>query len=289
MHDVSRLLAVALLLGALRCGSEGNTPPPVASSKRPVLEHLMAHLDEGGVSMLVDGEPIGPGCAGGSGITLPVRPDAQQDVAGVSACARKLKSDPRLDGETSVTIAASPGMRYADVIALADALRVDTAGELFPEVHFGAPRRTPTASTKLPSPPLAISLIAMSDRTARVERGTEPTIVRISKTAIDVGEDAAPVLAYRSLDELRENGLDVKHKRNGQDDPFIVPLGHTLKRYRDDDKKLRAAIGLDAASSELLLVADESVPYRVLYEVLYTAGQSEFGRYQLLVRAKSSR
>jgi biopolymer transport protein ExbD len=37
------------------------------------------------------------------------------------------------------------------------------------------------------------------------------------------------------------------------------------------------------------VIADKTTPYRLLVEVLYTLGQSEYGRYHLMViQAKSS-
>jgi len=33
----------------------------------------------------------------------------------------------------------------------------------------------------------------------------------------------------------------------------------------------------------IVVIADQSTPYRLLSEVLYTAGQAEFGKYRLMV------
>ena len=57
-----------------------------------------------------------------------------------------------------------------------------------------------------------------------------------------------------------------------------------LQRYRDNDRRIREATGKDASTSDAIIVADEDTPYRLLFEVLYTAGQCEFGKYHLLVR-----
>ncbi len=64
-----------------------------------------------------------------------------------------------------------------------------------------------------------------------------------------------------------------------------MPLANTLANARDTDKKIRAAKGLDTSSSEAVIVADATTPYRLLIEVLFTAGQSEFGKYHLMVRS----
>ncbi|HMY20877.1 MAG TPA: biopolymer transporter ExbD, partial [Polyangium sp.] len=52
---------------------------------------------------------------------------------------------------------------------------------------------------------------------------------------------------------------------------------------RDLDKAVRAAKGLNPASSEAIVVVDKTTPYRLLIEVLFTLGQSEFGKYHLMV------
>jgi hypothetical protein len=37
---------------------------------------------------------------------------------------------------------------------------------------------------------------------------------------------------------------------------------------------------------ELVLIADQTIPYRMVSEVLYTAGQAEYGKYRLVVLKK---
>lgn len=64
---------------------------------------------------------------------------------------------------------------------------------------------------------------------------------------------------------------------------FIVPLANRLENARRVDKKIREAMGKDASTSEAIIVADADTPYRLFIEVLFTLGQSEFGKYHLLV------
>ena len=49
------------------------------------------------------------------------------------------------------------------------------------------------------------------------------------------------------------------------------------------DKILRTAKGKDASFSEAIVIADHTTPYRLFMEVLFTLGQTEFGRYHLMV------
>ena len=65
----------------------------------------------------------------------------------------------------------------------------------------------------------------------------------------------------------------------------IVDLSEKDARERSEwiDKAVRAAKGLDPRTSEAIIVADKTTPYRLLMEVLYTLGQSEFSKYHLQV------
>ncbi len=115
--------------------------------------------------------------------------------------------------------------------------------------------------------------------------GEEGVIIRISKTQITVGDEVHPVVEYADREQLGQTGLDARYKRNGPNDLYIQPLAQVLQRYRQNDRALREARGKDATTSEAIIVADETTPYRLLFEVLYTAGQCEFGKYHLLVRS----
>ena len=101
---------------------------------------LTALITGEGVALKTRGASIAPGCDGvGLGVTVPNRGD-EIDVAGLAACARKIKARPEAASETQVTLAASPGVPYETVVAVMDALRADAEGGLFPEVTLGAVR-----------------------------------------------------------------------------------------------------------------------------------------------------
>jgi biopolymer transport protein ExbD len=115
------------------------------------------------------------------------------------------------------------------------------------------------------------------------EPSEEGVVVVISKSQILVGDDASPIVVLPSRESLAQSGVDAKYKRSGPNDLFIVPLANALSHARDTDKAIRSAKGLDAATSEAIIVADGTTPYRLLIEVLFTLGQSEFGKYHLMV------
>ena len=121
------------------------------------------------------------------------------------------------------------------------------------------------------------------------EASQEGTVVIISKSQILVGDDPNPVVQLSSRDQLAASGVDARYKRNGANDPFIVPLANALAHARENDRLIRQAKGLDPSTSEAILVADETTPYKLLIEVLYTLGQSEFGKHHLMVLSGKKR
>jgi biopolymer transport protein ExbD len=108
-------------------------------------------------------------------------------------------------------------------------------------------------------------------------------VVVVSKSQILVGDDPSPVLTLPDRQQLAQGGVDARYKRSGANDLYIVPLANALAAARNVDKAVREARGEAPAPSEAVLVADATTPYRLLVEVLFTLGQSEFGREHLLV------
>jgi len=110
---------------------------------------------------------------------------------------------------------------------------------------------------------------------------TEPEglAVIVSKSQIIVGETVVcPVPP-----DAAQYGIEAKYKRGSRNDYMIVPLGSSLQAWRDSDKRIRAATGKDPNHSEAILIADISTPYRLLTEVMYTLGQTEFSKFHMLV------
>ncbi len=115
----------------------------------------------------------------------------------------------------------------------------------------------------------------------RTQPAQEGVIVTISKTQILVGDNQ--VLQLPGRESLAQSGVGARYKRSGPNDLYIVPLGNALQSARKTDKLLREAKGEDPSSSEAIIVADRTTPYRLLIEVLFTLGQNEFGKYHLMV------
>ena len=126
--------------------------------------------------------------------------------------------------------------------------------------------------------------LALPASVMSTEAAQEGTVVVISKSQILVGEDPNPVVVLPAREQVAQSGVDVKYKRSGPNDMYIVPLANALQHARENDKAIRTAKKLDPkAPSEAIIVADMTTPYRLLIEVLFTLGQSEFGKYHLMV------
>jgi hypothetical protein len=100
----------------------------------------------------------------------------------------------------------------------------------------------------------------------------------ISRSQIVVGDDViCPVPQDAS------HGVEGKYKKSGSTDLYIVPLANALQSWRERDRQVRLALNKDASGSEALIIADSGTPYRLLTEVLFTLGQSEFNKFHLMV------
>jgi biopolymer transport protein ExbD len=110
------------------------------------------------------------------------------------------------------------------------------------------------------------------------EATQEGVSVLVSKSQIIVDDNTVcPVPADAT------HGVEGKYKRSGSTDLYIVPLANSLQSWRERDRQVRLATGKDPSASEAIVIADAGTPYRLLTEVLFTLGQSEFARFQLMV------
>lgn len=120
--------------------------------------------------------------------------------------------------------------------------------------------------------------LTMPVSTLTSEATEEGLAVLISKSNIVVDDvSICPVPAEAS------QGVEGKYKRSGPNDLYIVPLANALQSWREKDRVIRSQTGKDPNSSEAKIIADANTPYRLLVEVLFTLGQSEFGKFHLMV------
>jgi biopolymer transport protein ExbD len=109
--------------------------------------------------------------------------------------------------------------------------------------------------------------------------------ITVSKTQILV--DSAQVVNLPGRESLVQSGVGARYKRSGANDLYIVPLGNTLQEARRLDRMVLEAQGKNSSMSEAIIIADKTTPFRLLSEVLFTLGDSEFGKFHLMVLQKS--
>lgn len=164
--------------------------------------------------------------------------------------------------------AAEPEINFLNITAMLDIMTIilvfllKNLGESSASIPQSDDLRLPTSSVK-------------------TQPSDEGVVVTVSKTQILVGDDR--VLTLPNRESMAQTGVGARYKRSGPNDMYIVPLGEALKSARRTDKLIRQAKGLDPGSSEAIIVADKTTPYRLLIEVLFTLGQSEFGKYHMMV------
>ncbi len=126
--------------------------------------------------------------------------------------------------------------------------------------------------------------LSMPKSVLTTEASQEGVAVLVSKSQIVVDDNVvAPVPADAT------HGIEGKYKRSGPTDLYIVPLANALQGWRERDRQVRLATGKDPSSSEAIVVADSGTPYRLLVEVLFTLGQSEFSKFHLMVLQSSKK
>lgn len=87
----------------------------------------------------------------------------------------------------------------------------------------------------------------------------------------------------KAVVQVKKGRVAASTKREGEDGYFITPLFDSLQETVKHQKKLAQYNPSVKFTGKLLVIGDESVPYRLLTEVLYTAGQAEFNQFEFAV------
>ncbi len=265
-----RALLLGLLLACCACRRKVTPPAPL-----PPVEYVAATLRTDGVTFSLARGPVGTGCTGTTGVTVPRASGPSYDFAAVTRCARTLKTtEPGLATTSTITIDAANETPYQDVVSLLDAVRSDAAGPLFSDVKLALP--APPAASPKPSsaPTTAAKLVAGGE-------AVDGTPVIVTKKKILVEDEE--IRTYGGPATVL-SGLPAAEKRGGAAGFYVDKLGAKLAPACAMTRKIREAKKLDpAAPCDLVLVADTSIPYRVLVEVLATAAESGFGEFHLMV------
>ena len=112
--------------------------------------------------------------------------------------------------------------------------------------------------------------------TSKTETTRAPAVnVTITQNAILVEGDAVAIV--RGGDHV-----DASEKRDGANGYYITHLVDVLTKHANRLKKIQLMGGTPFDGTAMIMV-DKSIPYRLLTEVLYSAGQAEFKNYHLVV------
>jgi len=99
------------------------------------------------------------------------------------------------------------------------------------------------------------------------------TVTVTKKVLLVEGDGIAPV----------NNGrIDPAVKRDGENGYYITPLVEILEKHARREKKVAEITG-QKFDAQLMIVADQSTPYRLLTEIIYSCGQAGYQNYRLLV------
>ena len=111
-------------------------------------------------------------------------------------------------------------------------------------------------------------------RTSNDEGLIDATVIGISTRSIQVND--------RKVADLRNGSVDESMKRDGQEGLMINPLYDALKEVAQHLKMIKARTGGGKFEGEALVVGDRNTNYRLISEVLYTAGQAEFQKFRFV-------
>ncbi len=100
--------------------------------------------------------------------------------------------------------------------------------------------------------------------------------ITVSKSAILV--DNAMVLT------VKDGKVEANQKRGGDDGYFIIPLNKALADAVEKQRRI-AAVNPSAGKSLGIatVIMDGDTPFRLLTEIMYSAGQAEFSKFKFLV------
>jgi biopolymer transport protein ExbD len=104
--------------------------------------------------------------------------------------------------------------------------------------------------------------------------------VTVSKSAIVV--DNRPVLV------VKDGKVEASQKRGGEDGFFIVPLNKELVDAAEKKRRLASVNPSVTFDGVCTIIMDGDTPYRLLTEVMYTAGQAEFNNFKFATISQES-
>ena len=101
------------------------------------------------------------------------------------------------------------------------------------------------------------------------------TVIAITRNAILVDE--------KKVVDLQDGSVDPSAKRDGANGFFITPLYEALNEAAQNQKRIAARNPAVQFTGLALILADRLTNFRLLTEVLYTAGQAEFNQFKFAI------
>jgi biopolymer transport protein ExbD len=99
------------------------------------------------------------------------------------------------------------------------------------------------------------------------------TVTVTKKVLLVEGDGVAPI---------NQGRIDPAMKRDGENGYYISPLVDLLEKHAKRERKVADLTG-QKFEAQLMIVADQTTPYRLLTEIIYSCGQAGYANYRLLV------
>ena len=96
--------------------------------------------------------------------------------------------------------------------------------------------------------------------------------ITVAKSSIVVDNEPVSV--------VKDGKVEASQKRGGEDAYFIIPLNKALVEAVEKKRRLEAINPTVKFDGVATIVMDKETPYRLLTEVMYTAGHAEFSNFK---------
>ena len=139
---------------------------------------------------------------------------------------------------------------------------------------------------------LVFMLISFSAESANITQSDQLQLAS-SNTAKEVVESVSVTLTKSAIlvegnavADVHDGAIDASDKQSGDVNGLIItPLLNALVARAELDKKIADMKG-EVFQGAATIIADKATPYRLLTEVMYTAGEAQYKKYRLIVLQK---
>jgi biopolymer transport protein ExbD len=132
------------------------------------------------------------------------------------------------------------------------------------------------------APPISTTRLAPRDTVAiTVTRCTPPKTGESAKPC-HAGQGAV-LVGDKTVLSYEDDRIPARYKGGDENGVLVQPLLDALKREVDRQKYVAQYNPSSPFTGELSIVGDRNMPYRMLTEILYTAGRAELDSYRFVV------